>query len=314
MALRVAEAPQLAQGLASDAKTVGLVLPLLPPGAIDAADMAPTLAAGPAHESFSLAAVANELSFQSAMAELLSMVRLEGAAAVDSAAMQAASANAAELLLASANGEDGASVSAPQPQHASQEQPPQPEADGLRSATPVFVDAAFGNIGLTVLSLQNKDLFGFDGIKEAFPPQTAGLDSEPRAVIDYDLFGSDGANGSVAASISKIGDPAGIGGGTTIPIDSGTASIGGNPDNGKTLAGIMKLAVGEQSITLDLQGVLAKADDAHNLVVRGDGDDHLKLVGDWVLVSENAEENVSVYAHSDSGTTVTAEHVEVVLA
>jgi hypothetical protein len=314
MALRIAEAPQLAQGLATDAKIVGLVLPLLPPDVANATDaMGPTLAASPAHESFGLAAVAHELSWQSAMAELLSLVRIEGAAAIDSAAAKAASANAIELLLASATSEDPAgAAAAAEPQRPAERQPE--HDDGFRPSMPVFVDTAFGNLGVSVLSLQNKDLFGFDAIKEASPAQTADLDGAARPVIDYDLFGSEGAQG--LAGITKVNVPivvGGIGGGD--PVDGpGAASIGGIPDNGKTLAGLLKLDAGEQNITMDLKAVLGKADDTQSLVVRGDGDDHLKLVGDWVLVSENTEKSVSVYAHSDSGTTVTADHVEVVLA
>jgi hypothetical protein len=312
MALRVAEAPQLAQGLAADAKIVGLVLPLLPPEAANATDaMGPTLAASPAHESFSLAAVAHELSWQTAMAELLSLVRLEGVAAVDSAAAQAATANAIEMLLASAIGEDPAGATAAAEPRPAERQPE--HDDGFRPSTPAFVDAAFGDsIGVSVLSLQNKDLFGFDAIKEAPSAQAAGLDGGTRQVIDYDLFGLEGAQ--VSAGLTKVNVPivvGGVGGGGD-PIDP--AGIGGNPDNGKILAGLLKLDAGQQNITMDLKAVLAKADDTQSLVVRGDGDDHLKLVGDWMLVSENTDKSVSVFAHSDTGTTVTADHVEVILA
>ena len=316
LALRVAEAPQLAQALAPDESVAGFVLPLLPTAVADA--VTSSLAA-PAHEAFSLAAVAHELSWQSAMAELLSLVRLEGAVAIDSAAAKAASANAIELLLASATGDDPgiALVAHPQPQPAARAPD---QHDGLHGGPPDFTDSSFGNLGVSVLSLQNKDLFGFDGVKEQAAAQTADFLGDSRPVIDYDLFGADGGQGIASAAPH---DPIVVGGvgSSSVPIDTedpgnGGAIIGGagDPDTGKVLAGLLKLDAGQQNITLDLKGVLDKADDSNSLVVRGDGDDRLKLVGDWMLVSETPEKSVAVYAHHDSGTTVTADHVEVVLA
>ncbi|HKY95364.1 MAG TPA: hypothetical protein VJL84_08660 [Kiloniellales bacterium] len=320
LALRVAEAPQLAQGLASDPKIVGLVLPLLLPEPVDAAGpVGATAAASPAHEPFSLSAVAHELSWQSAMAELLAMVRLEGAAAVDSAAAKAASANVYELLLASATAEDSAPVAATEPQQAVEGQPEQHRSV---ATTPDFVDHAFGNIGVSVLSLQNKDLFGFELGKDAPSAQTADLDGAARQVIDYDLFGAEGAQG--ISSLSKAGNPIVVGSVGGEPIDPGdgeddpgTASIGNGaslPSGGNYLPGMVKLMQGQQNVTMDLDAVLARADASHSLLVRGDGDDKLNLVGDWFLVSEDPAKSVSVYAHNESSAMVTAEQVEVILA
>jgi len=292
--LRVAEAPQLAQGLAADAAAVGFALPPLQP----------EVGAG---EAFSLATLAHELSWQSAMAELLSLVRLEGLAAVHAAAAQSAPLPALGLLLAPSSVDQAARAVEPQ----AVERQAEPEG---RTAAPGFVDSGFGNPGVSVLSLQNKDLFGAEDLTLAEPTLAADFDPVGRPVIDYDLFGSQ--DGGILTSVSKIDNPI-VGTGALLPTgleQGGSGVIGAAAGNDGPMPGFIKLAEGRNDVTLSLEGVLKSADESHSLLIRGDGDDNLKLVGDWVLVSEDPANSVSVYAHADSGATVTADHVEVILA
>jgi len=311
LSLRVAEAPQLAQGLASESKVVGLVLPLLP-AEVSAealgATLGATLAAG-ANEAFSLSALAHELSWQTAMAELLAMVRLEGVAAVDAAAAQAASAHALELLLAASTEEAAPLLRSEPPTNESTS-----EQANLRSAA-AFVDTPFGDAGVSVLSLQNKDLFGFEVEKPAPPALAAEFDQGSRQGIDFDLFGTEG--GTAVISLSKNDPGAGSGGLTPLEHGSGSAGgavIGGIAGNGDPPQGVIKLAEGPNNVTMDLDAVLQNANGSDSLLVRGDGDDKLKLIGDWFLVSEDPTKSMAVYAHSDSNATVTADHIEVILA
>src|SRR5690606_37325559 len=124
-------------------------------------------------------------------------------------------------------------------------------------------------------------------------------------------------NGTAVISVSKNdpGDAAGV-----TPLEQGGVGSGGGPaiggivGNGDPVPGFIKLAEGPNNVTMDLKTVLQNADGSSSLLVRGDGDDKLKLVGDWFLVSEDPGKSVAVYAHNDSHATVTADHLEVILA
>jgi hypothetical protein len=308
LALRVAEAPQLAQGLAPDAKFVGLVLPLpLPESSVDALDSA--IAANPLSQPL-LGSLAQELSWQSAMAELLALVRVEGIAAAAGPATAGASAAALELLLVSSTSELGI--------EAGLQPDPTPHGTALKPETPGFVDAAFGNVDASVLSLQDKDLFGLESRPSGTEFRAAGLPFEGSEGLDFDLFGGRGPGQSLI-SISKIDNPI-VDPGTLVPTNGGvggtSASISnsGSPSLENGILGYIALDKGAATMKLDLDAALKNVDDANSLTVRGDGDDQLVLVGDWVLVSEDPVKSVSVYAYADQPVSVVADNVEVVLA
>jgi hypothetical protein len=300
LALRVAEAPQLAQGLASDARMVGLVLPLpIPDSSVDVLD--PTLSADPG------SSLAQELSWQSAMAELLALVRLEGQAAAELPTAGAGAANALEMLLANSTPELGLE---------SGEQPAPAQSNGLRPVTPGFVETAFGNADDSALSLQDKDLFGLQSEATGPDYRSAGLGADAVRGLDIDLFGAE--EGATLTSISKANVPI-VDPGTIVPIDGGAGSAASISNSGtepleNSAPGLVTLDKGAAVMELDLNAALKNADDANNLTIQGDGDDKLVLVGDWFLVSEDPVKSVSVYAYTDSPVSVVADNVEVVLA
>ena len=311
LALRVAEAPQLVQGLASDAKIIGLVLPI-PDQSVETLD--PTLGTNPGNGPL-LHSLSLELSWQSAMAELLTLVRLEGLAEADAPATMAGGANALELLLASSTAELAASDS---------DQPAPPEqANALRPTTPDFVDAAFGDLAPSVLSLQDRDLFGLESAPQHADDRADLLGVESGQSLDIDLFGGSQGTTTGLTSISKTNNPAAA---TTSGVleptgtdDGGGAaaagiSPGGTPGNAIFIPGFVKLGSGAMEVLIDQQIALENADAANNLSVFGDGDDIVELVGDWVLVSEDPVKSVSVYAYTDASVSVVAHNVEVVLA
>jgi hypothetical protein len=309
LALRVAEAPQLAQGLASDAKIIGLVLPLpLPESSADALD--PVLGANPPNQSL-LGSLAQELSWQSAMAELLALVRVEGMAAAGAAAAAAGSqASGLELLLAVSPSELGVEAGL------------HPESQlhrvTLKPAPPTFVDGSFGDVDASVLSLQDKDLFGLESNPAGADDRAAGLlPVDTGEDLDIDLFGASISQGLTTLSRidSSRADP-----GTNVPIDddiSTSASItnSGTEPLQQYASGLITLDKGSaKTVKLDLNAALKNAGEDNSLTVRGDGDDTLTLVGDWFLVSQDPVNSVSVYAYADSPVSVVADNVEVVLA
>ena len=151
-----------------------------------------------------------------------------------------------------------------------------------------------------VLSLDEKDLFGDSGEPSIDLLTTGSSGPSTRFQgMEGDLFGS--GQGVAPISISKNEDP---------PLSVKPAE---EPEPLPDNDGYISLLGQPLEIELTVEGARALANEHGELFVDGDGDDLVRLSGDWIYAGERSEKGAEYYTDASGTLELTLHNAEAVL-